>query len=75
MLRSTLLACWQPSQDFISLAVEGLAITMLGWVARRTRGISKDVQLTSQEVEATLVVAHQLLGRSALPPAAPVPKK
>lgn len=75
MLRFTLLACLQLSPDFASLLVEGLAITMLGWVARRTRGISTDVQRTSQEVEATLVVAHQLLGRSASPPPAPDPKK
>lgn len=75
MLHFTLLACWQPSPDFTSLVVEGLALTMLGWVARRTRGISRDVQQTSQEVEATLVVAHQLLGRNVSPPDAPDPRK
>lgn len=75
MLLFTLLACLRLSQDFASLVVEGVAITMLGWVARRTRGISRDVQQTSQEVEATLVVAHQLLGRSESPQAAPDPRK
>lgn len=75
MLHFTLLACSPLSRDFASLVAEGIVLVMLGWVARRTRSISGDVQQTSQEVEATLLVAHQLLGRSASPPDVPGPKK
>lgn len=64
---STLLACLSLSPASESLVVDVLGIAIVLLVERRTRGISKDVRLTSQEVEATLTVAHTLLGRSESP--------
>lgn len=69
------LACSLLFRDFALVAAEGIALAMLGLVARRTRGISEDVASTSQETHATLVVAHQLLGRNESAPDAPGPKK
>jgi hypothetical protein len=68
-------ASWEPFLDSASRAVDGLLVIIVGWVAYRLRGTSQAVQSTSQEVEATLIGVHRLLGRSESVPDAPDPKK
>lgn len=75
MLLSTCTAFWEPVRDYVLLVGDALLPIIVLWVASRIRSISKDVRSTSAEVEATLVVAHQLLGRSASAPAAQDPRK
>lgn len=75
MLLSTCTAFWEPVRDSLLPVVDALGLIMLGWVVSRLRSTSKVVQSTSQEVEATLIAAHTLLGRNASPPAAPDRKR
>jgi hypothetical protein len=75
MLLSTCSAFWEPVRDSLLPVAVGLGNATLLWVVLRVRSISQDVRQTSLATDATLTVAHQLLGRSGSPPAAPDPRK
>lgn len=75
MLLSMCTAFWEPVRDSVLPLVVALQPIIVLWVASRLRSISGVVQSTSLATEATLTVAHTLLGRSASPPVAPDPRK
>lgn len=75
MLLSTCSLYWERVLDSVLPLVDGLGLIMLAWVASRVRSTSKVVQSTSQEVEATLIAAHTLLGRNVSAPDAPDQKR